>query len=134
MIACVSAIGVICHDNPHLSLHQPHALSSPPLLTMARGEPAGTVAADIYAFGKMLFVISTGRHPVNDWPLPTETLLQGKEWSGLEGLNKIFCKACRPLSGSGLTETEQRYATAVEMLADLRKAQKELGDHPTEKM
>ena len=25
------AIGVICQDNPHLSLHQPHALSSPPL-------------------------------------------------------------------------------------------------------
>ncbi len=91
---------------------------------VARGEPAGTVAADIYAFGKMLFVISTGRHPVNDWPLPTETLLQGKEWSGLEGLNKIFCKACRPLSRPGQTETEPRYATAAEMLADLRKAQK----------
>ena len=29
--ALVRAIGVICQDNPHLSLHQPHALSSPPL-------------------------------------------------------------------------------------------------------
>jgi len=28
-------IGVICQNNPHLSLHQPHALSSPPLPTIA---------------------------------------------------------------------------------------------------
>src|SRR3979411_564603 len=27
--AFVRAIGVICQDNPHLSLHQPHAFSSP---------------------------------------------------------------------------------------------------------
>ena len=27
VIACVNAIGVICQDNPHLSLHHPHALS-----------------------------------------------------------------------------------------------------------
>src|SRR5512143_1411170 len=35
VIALVSTIGVICQDKPHLSLHQPHALSSPPLPTMA---------------------------------------------------------------------------------------------------
>ena len=34
-IASVSTRGVICHDTPHLSLHQPQALSSPPLPTMA---------------------------------------------------------------------------------------------------
>src|SRR5262245_53748185 len=33
--AFVRAIGVICQDNPHLSLHQPHALSWPPLPTIA---------------------------------------------------------------------------------------------------
>ena len=33
--ACVSAIGVICQDKPRLSLHQPHALSWPPLPTIA---------------------------------------------------------------------------------------------------
>jgi hypothetical protein len=27
VIACVSTIGVICQDTPHLSLHHPHALS-----------------------------------------------------------------------------------------------------------
>src|SRR5215213_8383146 len=35
LIACVSAIGVICQDRPHLSLHQPHALSAPPFPTIA---------------------------------------------------------------------------------------------------
>jgi hypothetical protein len=35
MIASVRAIGVICQDSPHLSLHQPHALSWPPLPTIA---------------------------------------------------------------------------------------------------
>jgi hypothetical protein len=34
-IASVSTRGVICHETPHLSLHQPHALSWPPLPTMA---------------------------------------------------------------------------------------------------
>jgi Trypsin-like peptidase domain len=33
--ACVSTLGVICHDKPHLSLHQPQALACPPLLKMA---------------------------------------------------------------------------------------------------
>src|SRR6187551_1979487 len=35
VIALVRITGVICQDNPHLSLHQPHALSSPPLATIA---------------------------------------------------------------------------------------------------
>src|SRR4051812_44928834 len=34
-MASVNTRGVICHERPHLSLHQPHALSWPPLLTMA---------------------------------------------------------------------------------------------------
>jgi hypothetical protein len=33
--ASVSTGGVICQEIPHLSLHQPHALSCPPLPTMA---------------------------------------------------------------------------------------------------
>ena len=33
--AFVSAVGEICHDSPHLSLHQPHSLSWPPLPTIA---------------------------------------------------------------------------------------------------
>src|SRR4051794_41331510 len=33
--ASVRTRGVICHDRPHLSLHQPHALSTPPLPTIA---------------------------------------------------------------------------------------------------
>jgi hypothetical protein len=34
-IASVSVRGAICHDTPHLSLHQPHALSCPPCPTIA---------------------------------------------------------------------------------------------------
>jgi hypothetical protein len=34
-IAVVRTRGVICHDSPHLSLHQPHALSWPPFPTIA---------------------------------------------------------------------------------------------------
>ena len=34
-IASVRARGVICHDRPQRSLHQPHALSWPPLPTIA---------------------------------------------------------------------------------------------------
>jgi len=33
--ASVSTRGVICQETPHLSFHQPHALSWPPLPTMA---------------------------------------------------------------------------------------------------
>src|SRR3954463_16658549 len=35
VMALIRAIGVICQDSPHLSLHQPHALSLPPLPTIA---------------------------------------------------------------------------------------------------
>src|SRR5687768_10052128 len=35
VIASVRAIGVICQDKPHLSVHQPHAFSCPPLPTIA---------------------------------------------------------------------------------------------------
>jgi hypothetical protein len=35
VIAAVSARGVICHDRPHRSLHQPQALAWPPLPTTA---------------------------------------------------------------------------------------------------
>jgi hypothetical protein len=32
---CSERSAWICQDNPHLSLHQPHVLSSPPLPTIA---------------------------------------------------------------------------------------------------
>jgi hypothetical protein len=35
VVASSSTRGVICQDKPHLSLHHPHALSAPPLPTMA---------------------------------------------------------------------------------------------------
>jgi CHASE2 domain-containing sensor protein len=77
-------------------------------------EPPGTASADIYALGKVLYVISTGKHPRSFSELST-TLVERPEFMRL---NDIICKACQPAS-------EQRYATAAEMLAALRAAQEE---------
>ncbi len=101
---------------------------------VARGESVGTVAADIYALGKLLFVISTGRHPINEWPDAGTTLIESEAWSDLKGLNKIICKACRPLCQPGQAESEPRYASAAEMLADLRQVQKEFAEEQTRKI
>src|SRR4029453_2109458 len=35
VVSSISTRGVICQEKPHLSLHQPHMLSSPPFLVMA---------------------------------------------------------------------------------------------------
>src|SRR5436190_7727112 len=40
--ASVSTRGVICQESPQRSLHQPHALSAPPLPTVARAVGART--------------------------------------------------------------------------------------------
>ena len=77
-------------------------------------EPPGTASADIYALGKVLYVISTGKHPRSFSELST-TLVERPEFMRL---NDIICKACQPAS-------QQRYATAAEMLAALRAAQEE---------
>jgi len=34
-MACIITTGVLCHESPHVSRHQPHRLSSPPFPTMA---------------------------------------------------------------------------------------------------
>ncbi|MGO8700058.1 MAG: CHASE2 domain-containing protein [Limisphaerales bacterium] len=78
-------------------------------------EPPGTQLADIYAMGKMLYVISTGKDPQSFAEIST-ALVKDAEFMRL---NVIICKACQP-------EARQRYASAAEMLAALRAAQKEL--------
>jgi serine/threonine protein kinase len=78
-------------------------------------EPPGTKAADIYALGKVLYVISTGQN-VKDFPnLPSELVRPG---DGFMALDDIFCRACDPL--------DRRYASAAEMLAALRAALSDL--------
>jgi serine/threonine protein kinase len=83
-------------------------------------EAPGTTAADIYALGKLLYVISTGKHPRSFSELST-TLVEKPEFMRL---NEIICKACQPA-------VDQRYSSAAEMLTALTEAQEELGSDRT---
>lgn len=78
-------------------------------------EPPGTKAADIYAMGKVLYVISTGKSVKSFSELST-TLVAQPEFLHL---NEIICQACQPAA-------DQRYASAAAMLAALRAAQNAL--------
>jgi hypothetical protein len=86
-------------------------------------EPPGTKVADLYAMGKVLYVISTGKHARSFSELST-TLVEKPEFMRL---NEIICKACHPAAN-------QRYTSAAEMLTALRDAQRELDDDHTKKM
>jgi len=83
----------------------------------------GTTQADIYAFGKLLYVISTGNHPSSFAELSTALATQ----LDFMRLNEIICKACQPAA-------EKRYATAAEMLAAMRELQHELISAETAKI
>jgi serine/threonine protein kinase len=82
-------------------------------------ELPGTKAADIYAMGLVLYVISTGQSVTSFSQLST-TLVEQPEFMRL---NEIICRACQPAA-------DQRYPSAAAMLAGLRAAQSELdADH-----
>ena len=74
-------------------------------------EGPGTARADIYALGKVLYEISTGKDR-NDYPeLPAE-IGNAAEARDLIQFNKIVLKACR-------TNPRLRYQNAEEMMSDL---------------
>ncbi len=83
----------------------------------------GTKAADLYAMGMTLYVISTGRHPRNFSELST-TLVAKPEFMRL---NQIICQACQPLAA-------ERYESAAAMLRALRAARQELDDAGTRRI
>lgn len=83
-------------------------------------DPPGTVPADIFALGKVLYVISTGKNAKSFSALPTN-LVERPEFMKL---NEIICKACHP-------ERSQRYGSAGELLEDLRKAGEFLEEQTT---
>jgi len=78
-------------------------------------EIPGTVQADIYALGMVLYVISTGREPVF-FPEISTTLAETTGPVDFMRLNAIIIKACQP-------DCAQRYASATELRRDLMGAQ-----------
>jgi CHASE2 domain-containing sensor protein/class 3 adenylate cyclase len=76
-------------------------------------EKPGTVAADIYALGMVLYVISTGRDP-GFFPDLATTLMERSGHAEFLQLNAIILKACQP-------DVAQRYRTTADMLSDLQR-------------
>jgi CHASE2 domain-containing sensor protein len=83
---------------------------------MPPNEPPGTVAADIYALGMVLYVISTGKPPAAFSEL-SSTLAATVEVPEFIRLNSIILKACN-------SDRASRYATAAELCAALAEVQK----------
>jgi len=75
-------------------------------------ERPGTVAADLYALGMVLYVLSTGRGAAL-FPEVATTLVSAEEPPEFLPLNGVILKACQPLPAD-------RYASAAEMGAALQ--------------
>jgi serine/threonine protein kinase len=74
-------------------------------------EGSGTIRADIYSLGKVLYEISTGKDR-NNYPVLPESLGNPAEDDALLLLNEIILKACR-------AKPWYRYRTAEEMMLAL---------------
>jgi CHASE2 domain-containing sensor protein len=81
-------------------------------------EPPGTIQADIYGLGMVLYVIRTGRDP-DHFPEVSSTLIEGSEHSDFIRLNSVILKACQP-------DRAQRFASAAQMGAALWEIEKGL--------
>ena len=74
-------------------------------------EGPGTVQADVFSLGKVLYEISTGRDRQQFPELPTG-ITELPDRAALAELNEVLLRACAP-------DVKQRYESAAEMHADL---------------
>jgi DNA-binding NtrC family response regulator len=74
-------------------------------------EGPGKAQADIYALGKVLFEMSSGRNGF-EYPAPPQPFQDPKEWESYLALEKIVLKACH-------NDINQRYRKASELAAEL---------------
>ena len=82
-------------------------------------ETPGTVLADIYGLGMVLYVITTGSDPAL-FPEISTTLVEQMSSPDFIKLNAVILKACQP-------DTSRRYASAREMGEALREVESTLG-------
>lgn len=99
--------------------HEERTLVGTPGYMPPAPERPGTIAADIYALGMVLYVLSTGRTPTL-FPEVATTLVSSDEPPDFFPLNNVILKACQPLPAD-------RYATAGELRAALEAAAEAIG-------
>lgn len=108
-------LGLVTHaraaDNDNTQVGTPGFMPPEP-------EPKGTVQADIYSLGMVLYCISTGRVP-SLFPELSKTLIENSSSPDLMRLNPVILKACHP-------DTSQRYQTAAELRDALAEVQESL--------
>jgi len=97
-------LGLITGIRPE---HEERTLVGTPGYMPPSPERPGTVAADIYALGMVLYVLSTGRAPTL-FPEVATTLVSSEEPADYWPLNQVILKACQP-------EPAGRYASAAVM-------------------
>jgi len=103
-------------DQIHTYAGTPGYMPPPP-------EPPGTVVADIYALGMLLYVTSTGRDP-DSFPNLSTILMERTGHSEFIRLNAIILKACQP-------DATRRYASAAEMYTALQETLRALENDTT---
>jgi len=104
-------------DQIHTYAGTPGYMPPPP-------EPPGTVQADIYALGMVLYVASTGREP-EFFPNLSTTLMERTGHAEFIRLNAVILKACQP-------DPARRYASAAEMHVALHEAYRAMEHDTTE--